>query len=238
MKRLLASILTLCLIATCAALAEADRGAPKTETVISIRTAAEAPAEEPTEAPTEATTEAPTEAPTDAPTEAPTEAPAEGDGLGSALLPSPEEVSAEVAESEAPAAASESFVLWFDEGFGLSLPEGWVCYDVNAEDAKAGIRYALGDATGARYLYIQLTDSRYEDIEALTQAVDAAQNLMKSGRLTFGGLEFVSFIDQDRNASCCATVWGENLLVFIFTPQNDLDYMLDASRMMETFIHL
>lgn len=160
-----------------------------------------------------------------------------GDGAANDVLPSPEEISAEVPQDDADPAPGD-FVLWFDEGFGLTLPAGWVRYDVDAGDAKAGIRYALGDGAGKHYLYIQLTDSAYADIEALTDAVDAAQNYMKSGRLTFGGQDFVSFIDQESNASCCATVWGENLLVFIFTPQNDLDYMLDASRMMETFIHL
>ena len=159
------------------------------------------------------------------------------DDLASAALPSPEEVSAEVALEEAGPDAG-SFVLWFDEGFGLTFPAGWVRYDVDADDARAGIRYALGDGEGKRYLYIQLTDSAYADIEALTEAVDAAPGYTKSGSLTFGGQDFVSFIDQEKIASCCATVWGENLLVFIFTPQNDPDYMLDASRMMETFIHL
>ena len=197
-----------------------------------------------------------------------TQAPAES-GLGAAVLPSPEEVSAlEAAPSESPEAAGPApdatniaepeateapedaeaeaspapqaggaFTLWFEEGFGLSLPEGWVSYPVDAADAESGLRYALGDGKGERYLYIQVSDTELTDVEALSAAVEATSGLSKTGSLSFGGVEFISFLDTARNASCCATLWSGDLLMFIFTPQSDLDYMLDASRMMETFTH-
>ena len=215
-----------------------------------------------------------------------TQAPAES-GLGAAVLPSPEEVSAlESAPSESPEAAGAeapeptepapeatesaepapdateagepeateapedaeaeaspapqaggAFTLWFEEGFGLSLPEGWVSYPVDAADAESGLRYALGDGKGERYLYIQVSDTELTDVEALSAAVEATSGLSKTGSLSFGGVEFISFLDTARNASCCATLWSGDLLMFIFTPQSDLDYMLDASRMMETFTH-
>ena len=134
-----------------------------------------------------------------------------------------------------PENAADSFVLWFEEGFGLSLPEGWVSYQVSEEDSAAGMRYALGDATGNRYLYVDLTPTDLKDMDALTEAVDFSEDYTRTGSLTFGGQSFVTFINSLGNASCAATLWGEDLLVFAFTPQSDLDYMMDASRIMETF---
>lgn len=148
------------------------------------------------------------------------------------LLPSPEEVTDAAADAQEP---SPSYVVWFEEGFGLSLPEGWVRYEISDADAEAGVRYALGDGSGENFLYIQLTPTELSSFGALSRAVDARPDYAKTGSLTFGGVEFVTFIDGDRNASCCATLWDRNLLAFIFTPQSDLDYMLVVSKVMETF---
>lgn len=147
------------------------------------------------------------------------------------LLPSPEEVSA--------LDASEAlFTLWFEEGFSLSLPEGWVSYAVNAEDATKGIRYALGDGQGDHFLYIQLVPTDIGDSAALERAVEASPDCSKTGNLSFNGASFVTFIDSARNASCCATLLNSRLLTFIFTPQSDSDYMLTVSRLMATFTKL
>lgn len=134
-----------------------------------------------------------------------------------------------------PAEAPEIFEVWFEEGFSLSVPEGWVSYAVSEEDRADGVRYALGDGSGKRLLYILIEPSRMADIETLSEAVENAEGLTRTGELTFGGVDFVAFIDARQNASCCATLIGGDRVVFMFTPQTDSDYMLAASRLMETF---
>ncbi|MBR2696999.1 MAG: hypothetical protein IKE76_00250 [Clostridia bacterium] len=131
--------------------------------------------------------------------------------------------------------APETCAVWFEEGFGLSLPGDWLSYPVSDADRAAGIRYALGDAAGANMLYIQFKPTRMADIDALAEAVESTEGLDKTGTLTFGGTDFVTFIDSRQNASCCATLWGDALAVFVFTPQNDAGFMLTASRLMESF---
>lgn len=130
---------------------------------------------------------------------------------------------------------SGSVEVWFEEGFALSLPEGWVSYDVSDEDREDGIRYSLGDGSGERMLYIQLKSTRIQDVGALGEAVENTDGLSKTGDLSFGDTDFVAFIDSRQNASCCATLWGSDLVVFIFTPQTDSDFMLTASQIMESF---
>lgn len=142
-------------------------------------------------------------------------------------LPSPDEVSA--------LEGADSFTVWFEEGFALTLPEGWMRYDVSDADRASGLRYALGDGFGTHFLYIQLTPTGLSDADALESALAACPDYARTGRLTFGGADFVTFIDAARSVSCCATVLGERLAVFIFTPQSDPDYMLAASKLMESF---
>ena len=141
----------------------------------------------------------------------------------------------EAEPTEEPAEAGEDFELWFEEGFSLTLPEGWVSYPVSDEDRDGGVRYALGDGTGARNLYIQFTDTTAGDVAALSEAVEATDGLNKTGDLNFGGVDFVAFIDATQNASCCATLLDGALMTFVFTPQTDSDFMLTASRVMESF---
>ena len=146
-------------------------------------------------------------------------------------LPAPEEVEALTEE----AAAADDIEVWFAEGFGLTLPAGWVSYPVSEADQASGVRYALGDGTGEHFLYIQVTPTQLTTAAALTEAVDSEDNLTRSGALSFGGTDFVAFIDNARNASCCATLWGDSLAMFVFTPQSDSGFMLTATQVMETF---
>lgn len=132
-------------------------------------------------------------------------------------------------------AAEGAVTLWFEEGFGLELPRGWMRYPVSAEDMAAGVRCALGDGGGANFLYVHIRPTTLKDAAALEAAVLAEPACVKPARLTFGGVDFVAFIDASRGASCCAAVIGENRVTFIFVPQSDPDYMLAASRLMETF---
>ena len=152
--------------------------------------------------------------------------------------PTPEPDAGATSEPDAEATsepAPETCAVWFEEGFGLSLPGDWLSYPVSDADRGAGIRYTLGHATSANMLYIQFKPTRMTDTDALSEAVESTDGLDKTGTLTFGGTDFVTFIDSRQNASCCATLWGEELAVFAFTPQTDSDFMLTASQLMESF---
>lgn len=174
--------------------------------------------------------------PSDAPvseTDGQDEASTAATGTVSALdaLPDPEEVIEMTAQ-----AGGETHTVWFDEGFGLDVPEGWVSYRVSEEDRAKGVRYALGDGSGEHYLYIQIESTGLHTAAELAQAVDGEDGLDKTGNLVFGGTDFVAFIDSAQNASCCATIWGNRLVMFVFTPQTDADYMMTATQLMETFV--
>ncbi len=218
---------------------------PAPEVVAGMEDAAddEAPADDATEATAEAATEAAEapaqtdEAATDAPeaTEA-AEAPEATEIPEAEATPEPDAEATEQPEAEpTEAPAPETCAVWFEEGFGLSLPGDWLSYPVSDADRAAGIRYALGDAAGANMLYVQFKPTRMADTDALAEAVETTDGLDKTGTLTFGGRDFVTFIDSRQNASCCATLWGDELAVFVFTPQSDSDFMLTASQLMESF---
>ena len=57
-------------------------------------------------------------------------------------------------------AAAEDIAVRFDEGFSLDLPEGWVSYPISDPE----IRYALGDGSGERYLYILAQPAAFETL--------------------------------------------------------------------------
>lgn len=139
--------------------------------------------------------------------------------------------------SAMPAIAQEEkmFTLWFEEGFSLNLPEGWVSHPVGAAALEGDIRYILGDAEGARYLYILYRESTHTAMESLDAALAAHETYEKTGDLTFNGQKFLAFIDPNQNISGCMTLLDGNLLTFIFTPQNDSDYMLLAASIMNHY---
>lgn len=136
----------------------------------------------------------------------------------------------------APAMAQgdEMFTLWFEEGFSLDLPEGWVSYPVN-ETGDSDIRYILGDKDGSRYLYVVIRESTHSTIQSLDAALSGHESYQKTGDLTFSGQKFLAFIDPSQNISGCMTLLDGDLLSFIFTPQNDSDYMLLAASIMNHY---
>ena len=123
------------------------------------------------------------------------------------------------------------FTLRFDEGFSLTLPEGWVSYPIQ----DPVIRYALGDGSGERFLYILAEPSPYADFEAMRAALDAREDCGKASALDLNGQPFAAFIASDLNASGCATVLNGETLTFLFTPQDDSDYMLTVAEIMASF---
>ena len=129
------------------------------------------------------------------------------------------------------AQAEAAFVLRFDEGFSLSLPEGWVSYPIS----DSSIRYALGDGTGERYLYILAQPSPFGDFEGMQGAIDAREDCGKTSALDLNGQPLAAFIVPGLNASGCATLWNGETLTFLFTPQDDSDYMLTVAEIMASF---
>ena len=128
------------------------------------------------------------------------------------------------------AAESGAFTLKFDEGFSLSLPSGWVSYP-----PSEGVRYALGDGTGARYLYILAGPADYADFDAMQAAIARREHCHTTSALDLNGQRFAAFIADDLNASGCATLMNGEMLTFLFTPQDDPEYMLAVAEIMASF---
>lgn len=128
-----------------------------------------------------------------------------------------------LAETEA-----KTFALRFDEGFTLSLPEGWVSYPAG----EGAIRYALGPGDGARYLYILVQRTEIADFDALREAIEANGECGKTSPLDLNGVAFAAFIAPRLNASGCATLRDGKVITFLFAPQDDSDYMLAAAGIM------
>ncbi len=132
--------------------------------------------------------------------------------------------------SGALAEGGERFTLRFEEGFRLTLPAGWVSYPAS----DGAIRYALGDGAG-HYLYVLIQPSPYPDFDALREAIDARADCGKTSPLDLNGQPFAAFIVPDLNASGCATLLGDRALTFLFTPQDDSDYMLAVAEIMASY---
>ena len=126
-------------------------------------------------------------------------------------------------------AGNGTFALRFDEGFTLSLPEGWVRYPAAGDGP---IRYALGPGEGGRYLYILVQDADLDGIDALRAAIEAAGDFGKTSSLELNGADFAAFIAPALNASGVATLHNGRLITFLFTPQDDSDFMLVAAEIM------
>ena len=139
-----------------------------------------------------------------------------------------EQVPAESADDVlARAEEKETFELRFDEGFTLRLPVGWVSYPIS----DAAIRYALGDGEG-RYLYILGQSADFADFDAMCAALNAREDCGKASPLDLNGQPFAAFIVPGLNASACATLLNGEALTFLFTPQDDSDYMLAVAQIM------
>ena len=128
----------------------------------------------------------------------------------------------------AASAEGGTFALRFDEGFTISLPEGWVSYPAG----NGPIRYALGPGDGARFLYIQVQPTDIDTPDAMREAIEKSGQCGKTSPLELNGKDFAAFVAPDLNASGCATIHDGQLITFLFTPQDDSDYMLVAAEIM------
>ena len=123
-----------------------------------------------------------------------------------------------------------TFALRFDEGFSLSLPEGWVSYPVRGD----AIRYALGDGKD-RYLYILAQDTDLREYGELQAAIEGRGDCGKTSPLDLNGQPFAAFIASRLNASGCSTLLNGEIITFLFTPQDDSEYMLTVAEIMASF---
>ncbi len=98
--------------------------------------------------------------------------------------------------SAALAEGKATFALRFDEGFSLSLPEGWVSYPAGG----SGIRYALGDGED-RYLYILAQSTDLREYGELQAAIEGRGDCGRTSPLDLNGQPFAAFIASRLNAS-------------------------------------
>ena len=125
-------------------------------------------------------------------------------------------------------AEGEAFTLRFDEGFTLSLPAGWVSYPAG----EGPIRYALGPGDGARFLYILVQPTDIDSFDALRAAIESGGDFGKTSPLDLNGVNFAAFVAPALNASGVAALHDGQLITFLFTPQDDSDFMLAAAEIM------
>jgi hypothetical protein len=123
---------------------------------------------------------------------------------------------------------TKTFDLRFDEGFTLSLPEGWVSYPA----LEGPIRYILGAGDGARFLYILVQPAPDGGFEAMRAAIEANADCGSTSPLDLNGRAFAAFIAPRLNASGCATMVDDKVVMFLFAPQDDSEYMLTAAGIM------
>lgn len=133
------------------------------------------------------------------------------------------------------AQSADDFTLWFEEGFSLDFPEGWVSYPVDETARENDIRYILGNGEATRYMYILYRPTTYADVAELDIAVAMDEAFEKTGNLVFDGRSFIAFAMPGQDVSGCMTLHDGHLLTFVYNPQSDSDYMMLAASIMDTF---
>lgn len=140
-----------------------------------------------------------------------------------------------IACTAACASAEENFTLWFEEGFSLDLPEGWVAYPADEESKDNDIRYILGNGEATRYMYILYRPTTFADMAELGITIATDDRYEKTGDLVFDGYSFIAFALPGQDVSGCMTLHEGNLLIFAYNPQSDSEYMMLAASIMDTF---
>lgn len=124
----------------------------------------------------------------------------------------------------------------FEDGFSLSVPSGWVSYQVCEENRQNGYLYCLGSPDGSRLMYIQRWAAEYTDLEALQADLEACPNItLRSASVNANGVEFLMYNFGDCDASGCMTFCEDSVINLLFTPQSDTENMLIAASTMESF---
>ena len=125
--------------------------------------------------------------------------------------------------------------LGFEDGFALDLPADWLHYPLTQEMADMGVIYCLSNASGECWMYIQSWKTDCADMDELLNVISAASDPGNSGIREFNGNEFIIYNIAAENVSCCAAMVGDRVLNFVFTPQNDMDFMAKAVQIIGTF---
>ena len=136
---------------------------------------------------------------------------------------------------EAQALPQETVTLGFEDGFALDLPADWKHYPLTREMADMGVLYCLSNASGECRMYIQRWNTDCADMEQLLGVISAASDPGNSGIREFNGTEFIIYNIAAENVSCCAAMVDGRVLNFVFTPQNDMDFMARAVQIIGTF---
>ena len=157
-----------------------------------------------------------------------------------AVIETPAAVTAEATEvpetGDAPEETlSETVTLGFEDGFALDLPADWLHYPLTQEMADMGVIYCLSNASGECWMYIQSWKTDCADMDELLNVISAASDPGNSGIREFNGNEFIIYNIAAENVSCCAAMVGDRVLNFVFTPQNDMDFMAKAVQIIGTF---
>lgn len=129
----------------------------------------------------------------------------------------------------------DSFTLWFEEGFALDFPEGWVSYPVDEQTREGDIRYILSDGNAQRYMYLLYRSTTCETMSQLEAAIAADESYEKTGDLVFDGQSFIAFALAGQDVSGCMTLHNGHLLAFLYSPQSDSEYMMLAAAIMDTY---
>ena len=124
----------------------------------------------------------------------------------------------------------------FEEGFTLTLPADWVCYEVQPSLCEEGYLYCLGSADTSRLMYIQYRKAEYADLESLQSDLEACSGLvLRSASVNPQGTEFLMYTLDSGDASGCMTLFDEGVLNFLFIPQSDNANMLIAATVMDSY---
>lgn len=128
----------------------------------------------------------------------------------------------------------ESVRVQFEDGFALSLPANWVCYDLPDGLADAGYRYCLGSSDASQLLYIQLWPTDCADISALRSELEQRSEIViRALSENTSGTPFLTYNFVGSDCSGCITLLDGVVLNLLFTPQSDADLMLIAAATMQ-----
>lgn len=158
----------------------------------------------------------------------------EGEDISS--LPDPDELTEAETKSNTPDPNEPVLRLTFEKGYSISLPEGWVYYDITDEMAEEGIIYALSNADGTRRIFIQewITND-IEDLGSLETLIRNTTTPQSSGAHEFNGTSFIVYDLPDSDISCAAALMHGKILNIMFAPQSDSAFMLTAAKIMQSF---
>lgn len=132
--------------------------------------------------------------------------------------------------------APQSVRLAFEDGFSLSLPSGWVCYDVAPELAADGYIYCLGSTDGAHLMYIQRWASDLNTLEDLVAVLENRNEIeLRSTNTSDSGNAFLMYHFSGSDSCGGMLLHDGSILNLIFTPQSDNALMITAATALASF---